>query len=358
MKMAPVILEAKRRGVPQIFVHTGQHYDTAMSAIFAEELGMPHPDVYLGVGSGSHAEQTARVMVQFEQVCLEHRPRLVVVAGDVNSTLACALTAAKLGIAVGHLEAGLRSFDRSMPEEINRVLTDHVCDLLFTSEKSGDENLLREGIAEEKIHFVGNCMIDSLRSHLAAALAREPWRGFEVDPGAYALVTLHRPGVVDESDHLEELRQALMEVGRLIPIIFPTHPRTRKRIDQTGQDWAPVRLAEPLGYLDFLGLMAKARLVLTDSGGIQEETTALGVPCLTLRENTERPITVEIGTNRVVGTSGEAIIAAAQRALTVSRLDAQLPELWDGQAARRVIDVLDRWMAGRGTPGAGHLTRA
>lgn len=347
MKMAPVILEAKQRGLPQLFVHTGQHYDAAMSTVFADDLGMPVPDVYLGVGSSSHAEQTARVMVQFEQVCLEHRPRLVVVAGDVNSTLACSLAAAKLGVPVAHVEAGLRSFDRSMPEEINRVLTDHISDLLFTSERSGNEHLRHEGIAAEKIHFVGNCMIDSLRSHLDRALAREPWRRFSVEPKAYALVTLHRPGAVDERDTLKELRLALQEVGRRLPILFPVHPRTRKQLELLGGDWEPIQLIEPLGYLDFLGLMAQARLVLTDSGGIQEETTALGVPCLTLRNNTERPVTVEIGTNRVVGTERQAIVDAAHEALAASHLHARVPELWDGQTAGRILDVIQQWGADR-----------
>jgi UDP-N-acetylglucosamine 2-epimerase (non-hydrolysing) len=352
MKMAPVILELRRRGLPQLFVHTGQHYDAVMSEVFAEQLGMPDPDVHLGVGSGSHAEQTARVMTLFEQVCVERRPELVVVAGDVNSTLACALAAAKLCIPVAHVEAGLRSFDRTMPEEINRVLTDHMSDLLFTSEKSGTQHLHQEGIAPEKIHFVGNCMIDSLQSHLAAALAREPWRRFDVQPAHYALVTLHRPAAVDDPAALDGLRRALQEVAHTLPVLFPTHPRTRARIALAGRDWDPVRLLEPLGYLDFLGLMAKARLVLTDSGGIQEETTALGVPCLTMRPNTERPSTVEIGTNRLCGTNPNAVVLAAHDVLRQPPIAGRLPDLWDGHAAARVVDIIERCLS----PGLATLT--
>jgi UDP-N-acetylglucosamine 2-epimerase (non-hydrolysing) len=346
MKMAPVIREAAVRGLGQCFVHTGQHYDAAMSGVFFEELGMPRPDIHLGVGSGSHAEQTARVMMAFEPICLERRPDLVVVSGDVNSTLACALTASKLAIPVAHIEAGLRSFDRTMPEEINRTLTDHVSDLLFTSEPSGRVHLLHEGVPAERIHFVGNAMIDSLRTHLAAAIARAPWRTLGVEPGEYALVTLHRPAVVDHPERLDEFREALCEIGRALPVIFPVHPRTRSRMDGTRQAWAPVRLIDPLGYLDFLGLMAHARLVLTDSGGIQEETTALSVPCVTLRDNTERPITVEVGTNRLAGTSRDRILSAARDALTGNGTG-RVPDLWEGRTAGRIVDVIQAWAAAR-----------
>jgi UDP-N-acetylglucosamine 2-epimerase (non-hydrolysing) len=347
MKMAPVILEARRRQLQHMSVHTGQHYDAAMSMIFFDQLGLPEPDVYLGVGSGSHAEQTAKVSIAFEQVCLGHRPELVVVGGDVNSTLACAVTAAKLCIPVAHVEAGLRSFDRTMPEEINRILTDHVSDLLFTSESSGTNNLLREGMPEEKIHFVGNCMIDSVRSHLASALALEPWRRFGLEPGRYAVLTLHRPAVVDDLATLSRFGQALQRIAERIPLVFPVHPRTRKQIDTSGHDWRPVRLVEPMGYLEFLGLMAKARLVLTDSGGIQEETTVLGVPCLTLRQNTERPVTVQIGTNRVVGIDPHCIVSAVAEELSGSARPSRLPELWDGHAARRVVDAIEHWSRSR-----------
>ena len=343
MKMAPVVREAARRGRPHLLVHTGQHYDAAMSTVFFEELDMPQPDLFLGVGSGSHAEQTARIMVAFERVCLERKPDLVVVAGDVNSTLACALTAAKLCIPVAHLEAGLRSFDRTMPEEINRLLTDHIADILLTSEPSGNENLFREGIAAEKIFYVGNCMIDSLRSHLDAALARRPWERLGLAPGGYALVTVHRPMMVDDPARLEEFRRALCTVGESVQVVFPVHPRTRKRMQDSPGSWEPVRLMDPLGYMDFLGLMARARLVLTDSGGVQEETTALGVPCATLRENTERPVTVDMGTNRIAGTSGEGIVGAARALLAAGDHAGRIPELWDGRAAIRVVDALERW---------------
>jgi UDP-N-acetylglucosamine 2-epimerase (non-hydrolysing) len=357
MKIAPVFLELKGRGVSQILVHTGQHYDAAMSDVFFEELRMPRPDVFLGVGSGSHADQTGRVMTAFERVCMDHEPGLVIVGGDVNSTLACALTAAKLGIPVAHIEAGLRSFDRSMPEEINRVLTDHLSELLFTSEPSGNDNLLKEGIPPDRTHLVGNCMIDSLRLHLDSALARRPWETLGLLPGRYGLVTLHRPAAVDDPASLEEFRGALREVGGELPLVFPVHPRTRQRIEEGGRgkrdreaggrDWAPVRLVEPLGYIDFLGLMAQARLVLTDSGGIQEETTALGVQCVTMRNNTERPITVEMGTNRIAGTTRAAIVAAAREALSAQEQVAQVPPLWDGAAAPRVADTIEQWMIGR-----------
>ena len=339
MKMAPIVLEGHRRGLRQLLVHTGQHYDEAMSAVFFEQLGMPAPDVYLGVGSGTHAVQTAQIMTLFEAVCLRHEIDLVLVGGDVNSTFACAVTAAKLHIPVGHVEAGLRSFDRSMPEEINRILTDHVSDLLFTSEKAGTENLLREGFTPGSIHFVGNCMIDSLRAHLGAALTAQPWTRLELRPEAYALVTLHRPGAVDDPAILEQLRLAMIEVACKLPVVFPMHPRTRARIRDSGRSWDPVRIFDPLGYVDFLGLMAKARLVLTDSGGIQEETTALGVPCLTLRPNTERPSTIEVGTNRLVGTDYGAITGAVGDALSSPRRGG-VPDLWDGHAAERILDVL------------------
>jgi len=345
MKMAPVILELQRRGIPNLFVHTGQHYDAAMSTVFFDELGMPKPDIYLGVGSGSHAEQTACVMTAFEDVCTKHVPELVIVAGDVNSTLACALVAAKLHIPVAHLEAGLRSFDRTMPEEINRLLTDHISEILFTSEQQGNLNLRNEGIRQEKVFFVGNCMIDSLRTHLDAALSRTPWIHYQLAPGSYGLVTLHRPAVVDDPVKLDQLREVLCEIGQSVPLLFPIHPRTRKKVATLGKSWNPVKLVDPLGYLDFLGLMAKARIVLTDSGGIQEETTALGVPCATLRDNTERPSTVQVGTNKLAGTNPIGILSVARELLGSRNGVAQIPELWDGKASIRVVDVVQSWLA-------------
>ena len=339
VKMAPVIAELDRRRIPQFLVHTGQHYDEKMSAVFFEELGMPRPDVYLGVGSGSHAQQTAKVLLAFEPVLVERRPDLVMVAGDVNSTLACALAARKLDIRVAHLEAGLRSFDRRMPEEINRLLTDQISEILFVTEPSGRENLLREGIGAEKIHFVGNTMIDSLDRHLTAALKKSPWKAYGLKPGDYVLATLHRPANVDEPAALLEIFSALEQIAGHWPLLFPAHPRTVSQLEEQGIQPERVRLIEPVGYLEFLGLMARARFVLTDSGGIQEETTALGVPCITIRENTERPVTISAGTNQLAGIHAEGILKAV--AVIDSRPAAsERPTFWDGQAAARVADVL------------------
>jgi UDP-N-acetylglucosamine 2-epimerase (non-hydrolysing) len=346
IKMAPVMHEAVQRGLPHFSVHTGQHYDEKMSQVFFDELRMPQPDVYLGVGSGSHAVQTARILEAFEPICLQYTPSLVIVAGDVNSTLACALVASKLGIPIAHLEAGLRSFDRTMPEEINRVMTDHISDLLLTSEPDGEINLRNEGISSDKIHFVGNCMIDSLVTHREAALAREPWLKFGLTPQSYGLVTLHRPAAVDDPAKLEELRVALAHIARSVSLLFPVHPRTRSRIEsaqEAGRDWSFLQLIEPQGYLDFLGLMAGARLALTDSGGVQEETTALGVPCITLRENTERPVTVTAGTNRLAGLDRKRIIQVAEELLGDS-LRGRIPEKWDGHAAPRALDAVEAFL--------------
>jgi UDP-N-acetylglucosamine 2-epimerase (non-hydrolysing) len=340
IKMAPIIAEINRRGLGQVFVHTGQHYDERMSKIFFGELGMPEPDVYLGVGSGSHAEQTARVMTAFEGTLLAHKPRLVVVAGDVNSTLACALTAAKLGIPVAHVESGLRSFDRTMPEELNRILTDHLAELLFTTEPSGAVNLAREGIAGDKIHFVGNTMIDSLVRHLPAARATQAAAEMGQEPGQYGLVTLHRPANVDDPQVFAGILSALEAIGQDTPLLFPVHPRTRQQMAANGVKTTRIQLVEPLGYLQFLGLMADARLVLTDSGGIQEETTALKVPCVTIRENTERPVTIDQGSNRLAGLSRADIISAALDALE-AEAPAENPNGWDGQAALRLVDILE-----------------
>ncbi len=342
IKMAPVIHDLHRRGIAQLFVHTGQHYDRKMSAIFFDELNMPRPDIYLDVGSGTHAIQTARVMEKFEKVCLNHSPSLVVVAGDVNSTLACALTAAKLHIPVAHIESGLRSHDRQMPEEINRVLTDHISDLLFVTERSGKVNLGKEGISKEKIHFVGNTMIDTLHTHLDKALDNHPWTRFDLDPRSYVMVTLHRPANVDELDVLVEIMEALETIGKEQPVIFPAHPRTQQQIEKARIQLKHIQLLEPLGYLTFLGLMARAKCVLTDSGGIQEETTALTVPCITIRENTERPITLEKGTNQLAGMDKENILAAFNKAIKTDYIGV-MPELWDGHAAIRVGEVLESW---------------
>ncbi len=338
IKMAPIIMELSRRGLPQVFVHTGQHYDARMSAVFFDELGLPQPDVYLGVGSGTHAEQTARVMLGFEQTCFQYQPRLVIVAGDVNSTLACALSAAKLNIPVAHVEAGLRSNDRTMPEEINRIVTDHLADLLFTTEPSGSEHLRQEGIAAEKIHFVGNSMIDTLRQHVDRAAARRPWEAFGVQPDAYGLVTLHRPSNIDDPATAREIAEALREISVSLPLIFPIHPRTLSKNRELWNATSSLRIVEPLGYLDFLGLMSHSKIVITDSGGIQEETTALGIPCLTLRYNTERPVTITDGTNRLVAPRKDAVLRAFHA--PVKHPD-RTPELWDGCAAPRIVDVIE-----------------
>jgi UDP-N-acetylglucosamine 2-epimerase (non-hydrolysing) len=342
MKMAPIIAALKRRdGVRQVLVHTGQHYDAKMSDVFFQDLGMPDPDVHLGVGSGSHAQQTAKIMLEIEPVLLREKPDVVMVAGDVNSTIGVALVAAKLGQRIAHVEAGLRSRDWTMPEEINRVLTDRLSDLLFTPSRDGDENLIGEGIEPSRIHFVGNVMIDSLRAALPRARESRIHERLEVAKGGYALATLHRPSNVDEPQALQRLLSALSDVGREIPVIFPIHPRTRARLPE-GFSARGVKLIEPLGYLDFLALTADARLVMTDSGGIQEETTALGVPCLTLRENTERPITVDVGTNQLVGTDPARVVPAAREVLAGRGKKGRIPELWDGHAAERVAEVLVR----------------
>ncbi len=348
MKVAPILeaLEACRRSgrpVEPRLVHTGQHYDRRMSEEFFADLGLPAPDRNLGVGSGSHAQQTARVMVAFEEVCLQERPDWVVVVGDVNSTLACALAAKKLGIRVAHVEAGLRSRDMSMPEEINRLCTDAIADLLFTTDRIASENLRREGVEEERIRLVGNTMIDSLYRHLPRARALPLPEGLEA--GRYAVLTLHRPVNVDDPGRLLGILEVIAELASRLPVIFPVHPRTRAHLERLG--WRPrealegrLRLTEPLSYLPFLGLVARARLVLTDSGGLQEETTVLGVPCLTLRENTERPITCRIGTNILVGSAPERIRAAALSVLSNGRRPAAVPEHWDGRAGERIAACL------------------
>ena len=352
MKVAPIVDEMKRRPADftPLVVHTGQHYDAQMSDAFFSDLGLPEPDVYLGVGSGSHAVQTAAVMQSFEPVVLEHKPDWVLVVGDVNSTVACALVCSKIGIKVAHVEAGLRSRDRTMPEEINRILTDQIADLLLTPSQDADENLRREGIPDSRIRFVGNVMIDSLFKQIeilkspGSSTAREDLGVADCD---YAVLTLHRPSNVDDRDAFTRILDALDEIGKHLPIIFPVHPRTRERLIEFGfaeriERAKGLVLVDPLGYLDFLDVYSGSRLVLTDSGGIQEETTALGIPCLTLRENTERPITVELGTNQIVGTDTRRIVEAALNVLADPN-EWQVPcdvPLWDGHAAERICDAL------------------
>jgi len=350
MKVAPIYAEMKRRSsefVPMI-VHTGQHYDAAMSDAFFDDLGMPKPDIHLGVGSGSHAVQTAKIMTEFEPVVLSEKPDWVLVVGDVNSTIACALVCAKLGVKIAHVEAGLRSRDRSMPEEINRILTDSISDLLFTTSQDADENLRQEGIPAEKIKFVGNVMIDSLLEHLKLSESSKVRADLGLSEGAYATVTLHRPSNVDDEAVFSGILDALLAVSERLPIIFPVHPRTRAKIAEFGfggtiED-SNISLIDPLGYLDFMRLYSGARLVLTDSGGLQEETTVLGIPCITLRHNTERPITIELGTNVLVGTDPEKIKEAAFSILErqTSAKETSIPPLWDGKTAPRICDELQR----------------
>jgi UDP-N-acetylglucosamine 2-epimerase (non-hydrolysing) len=342
MKIAPLLWEIQKRDdVDAFLVHTGQHYDEKMSQRFFAELQIPRPDENLEVGSGSHAVQTAEVMKRFEPVLLRQKPDLVAVVGDVNSTLACALTAVKLGIQVAHVEAGLRSFDRSMPEEINRILTDAISEWLFVTEPSGVANLRAENVPAERIHFVGNVMIDTLIACAPRIAASPILDTLNVQSGRYAVLTMHRPANVDQPDVIAGLKRAISRLQREIPFVFPVHPRTRKIIDDYQREPLPnLIFTEPLGYLDFMKLIGEARFVLTDSGGVQEETTQLGIPCLTMRENTERPVTVTQGTNRLVGLNPDKIIAEGLHALEAARSRHLIPELWDGRASQRILDVL------------------
>lgn len=337
MKVAPVLRAlGTRHGVKQTLAHTGQHYDANMSDVFFQQLGIPAPDVNLSVGSGTHARQTAEIMTRFEPVVTERKPDVVLVYGDVNSTAAAALVCAKLRVKVGHVEAGLRSFDRTMPEEINRLVTDQLADLLFTPSEDGELNLQREGIPSEKIHFVGNVMIDSLvhllpeaLQHTADGLAKR-----------YALVTLHRPSNVDDSEALKGILKSLLEISRDLAVVFPAHPRTRRRIAEFGLNADQLRLLDPLPYVEFLALQRAATVVITDSGGIQEETTYLGVPCLTLRNNTERPVTASLGTNVLVGQDVQKLRFELANILSGKAKKGRVPPLWDGHAGERIADVL------------------
>jgi UDP-N-acetylglucosamine 2-epimerase (non-hydrolysing) len=345
MKAAPICAEMRRR--PDEFevkvVHTGQHYDEAMSDSFFADLGLPNPDFHLGVGSASHAAQTAKIMLAFEPIVIAENPDWVVVVGDVNSTVACALVAAKLGVTVAHVEAGLRSFDRTMPEEINRIVTDSISNLLLTTEASGNENLRREGIADEKVRFVGNVMIDSLVQNLERVKSANVVADLGLIAGEFTVLTLHRPSNVDSQETLEPLLNSLIEISKRIPIIFPVHPRTRGKIDEFGLrsriDSSDLRLIDPLGYLDFLALYSQANFVMTDSGGLQEETTYLGIPCLTIRENTERPVTIEMGTNQLIKDPANLEHAAFKLLDSIPR-SSSTPPLWDGKAAVRICDAL------------------
>lgn len=349
MKVAPIVAAMNRRAKQfhSILVHTGQHYDAAMSEAFFRDLEIPEPDIDLGVGSASHAVQTAGIIQAFEPYVIHEKPDWVVVLGDVNSTVACALVCAKLGVRVAHVEAGLRSRDRSMPEEINRILTDQIANLLLTPSRDANENLLAEGIPEERIRFVGNIMIDSLNAHLARAKQSNVRSRLGVKGRPYAILTLHRPSNVDEKAAFARILEGLEQIARRLPIVFPAHPRTRRMIEELGltartQSIKDLLIVDPVGYLDFINLLSNATLALTDSGGIQEETTVLGIPCITLRENTERPITVEMGTNTIAGTDTAKIVAAANHALDnpIDKSKLQIPPLWDGKTADRILDAL------------------
>jgi len=346
MKSAPLMKELSQNSdaFETILVHTGQHYDENLSKLFFDQLKMPQPDIFLGIGSGSHAEQTAGIMIALEKVFTERQPNLVIVFGDVNSTLAAAVVAAKLCIPTAHVEAGLRSFDNTMPEEINRIVTDRLSDYLFVTEKSGMVNLQNEGVPEDKMFFTGNIMIDSLVKNLEVSRDSDILERLSLEPKQYVTLTLHRPANVDNQAVFSDLLSILSEIGAENPVVFPCHPRTSKRLREFGLleniDSRIIKIIDPLGYLDFLKLQSHSRFVLTDSGGVQEETTYLQIPCVTLRENTERPVTAEIGTNTITGLDPQKIKNAVNRILSGDQKDGQIPDLWDGQTAGRIVKVL------------------
>ncbi|MEP7297027.1 MAG: UDP-N-acetylglucosamine 2-epimerase (non-hydrolyzing) [Burkholderiales bacterium] len=352
MKLAPMVRALDRRADALAYriVHTGQHYDREMSDVFFEELGIPKPDHHLGAGGGTHAQQTAKVMVAFEELCQAERPAAVVVVGDVNSTLACSIVAKKLGIPVAHVEAGLRSGDMAMPEEINRLVTDAISDWFFVTEPSGEENLLREGKRPEAVHYVGHVMVDNVLYQRDALLRSPPTAGaslaFKQAHPQYGVVTLHRPSNVDDPVVFARIASALREVSEKLPLVFPVHPRTRGNLEKFGIDLGPrITLLPPLAYMEFLNLWKDATIVLTDSGGLQEETTALGIACVTLRANTERPVTVSEGTNVLVGSDRDLIVEAVRKVLAGEGKQGRRPHLWDGQAAERTVEILVRSLA-------------
>ncbi len=348
MKIAPIqrVMDATE-GIEPFLVHTGQHYDERMSKFFFDDLQLPQPDVYLNIGSASHAVQTARIMIEFEQVLLKEKPDAVLVVGDVNSTAACSIVASKMGIKIIHVEAGLRSNDRRMPEEINRILTDSISDLLFITEQSGLDNLKREGIPDEKVHLVGNVMIDSLIFFKEKAAQSTMLDDLGLEKQSYALITLHRPSNVDDPDVFRRLISTFQKIEKELKLIFPIHPRSRKRISEFGLDemiasMPNLKLLDPLGYLDFMNLMHNARVLLTDSGGIQEETTYLGIPCITMRENTERPVTMEVGTNVLVGSDTDMIYEEFKKVINGRAKKGSIPPMWDGHAAERIVDIIKK----------------
>lgn len=345
MKIAPLHRAFLKHSdkIDHLICHTGQHYDEKMSKVFFDDLELPKPHYYLGIGSGSHAEQTGKIMIEFEKILLKEKPDYILVVGDVNSTIACSLTASKLHIKVIHVEAGLRSGDRLMPEEINRVLTDAISDHLFVTEKSGMENLKHEGVSDDKVHFVGNVMIDSLAYYLEKAKKSDIHQKYELEKGNYVVVTLHRPSNVDNLDQMSNLVNLLNTVAERRKLIFPIHPRTKKNLEEFGklnELHENVILTDPIGYLDFLALTSNAELILTDSGGIQEESTYLGIQCITLRTSTERPVTVDVGTNQLLGTDLARALDAAMEVLTGNKKAGRRPELWDGHAAERIADII------------------
>ncbi|RMH60520.1 MAG: UDP-N-acetylglucosamine 2-epimerase (non-hydrolyzing) [Calditrichaeota bacterium] len=346
MKIAPIqrVMNATE-GMEPFLVHTGQHYDERMSKFFFDDLQLPQPDVYLNIGSASHAVQTAKIMIEFEQVLLKEKPDAVLVVGDVNSTAACSIVASKMGVKIIHVEAGLRSFDRGMPEEINRILTDSISDLLFVTEESGLRHLKSEGIADEKVHLVGNVMIDSLIFFKEKAAQSTVLQDLDLEKDAYALITLHRPSNVDDPVVFERLINTFEKIEKELKLVFPIHPRSRKRISEFGLEervaaMPNLKLLDPLGYLDFMHLMHNARVLLTDSGGIQEETTYLGIPCITMRENTERPVTIDVGTNVLVGSDTDKIYTEFKKVINGQAKKGEIPPLWDGHAAERIVEII------------------
>lgn len=344
MKVAPLhrSLKKYKDKIRHLICHTGQHYDGKMSKIFFEDLDLPQPDFYLGVGSGSHAEQTAKIMIEFEKVLLAEKPDLIIVVGDVNSTIACGLVASKLNIKTAHVEAGLRSFDRTMPEEINRILTDSISDFLFVSEESGLVNLKKEGVDESKVFFVGNVMIDSLIHHLPKAGSSDIMREYKLEPSKFILVTLHRPSNVDSEEFIKELHLLFNKLSEKRKILFPIHPRTKKNFLNFGfkSENNNIMLTDPIGYIDFLSLTKNAELIITDSGGIQEESTYLDIQCITVRNNTERPVTVNVGTNHLTGRDLKKVEEVALNILNGNKKRGKIPELWDGKTADRIAEIL------------------
>lgn len=347
MKVAPIhkAFQKYKDTIQHLICHTGQHYDEKMSKVFFEDLGLPKPDYYLGIGGGSHAEQTAKIMIEFEKILLAEKPDLIIVVGDVNSTIACSLVAAKLHVKIAHVESGLRSNDMDMPEEINRILTDRISDMMFVTEKSGLENLKKEGVSDDKVFFTGNVMIDSLVQHLPKADESCILKDYGLTPHNFVLVTLHRPSNVDSKDYLEQLISLLNTISEKRKLIFPIHPRTKSNMTKFGLDGMlheNVIVTDPIGYIDFMALTKNSELIVTDSGGIQEESTYMGVQCITVRDNTERPITVEVGTNQLIGTDLAKVKQAALEVLSGKTKKGKIPKLWDGKAAERITEIISK----------------